>query len=74
MSELLDAIIEGRRKQVIDYQEYLEKIKSFARKVKKARGDTKNPYPSSTDTTAKPALFDNFGNDEVFSLVSIGPE
>ncbi len=67
MSELLDAIIEERRKQAISYQEYLEKIKDLARKVVKPQGDTKNPYPSSIDTAAKRALFDNLGNDEVLA-------
>lgn len=67
MSELLDAIIEERRNQVIDYQEYLEKIKDLARKVVRPQGDTKNPYPSSIDTQAKRALFDNLNNDEVLA-------
>jgi type I restriction enzyme R subunit len=67
MSELLDAIIEERRKHAIDYQEYLEKIKDLARKVVKPQGDAKNPYPSSIDTAAKRALFDNLGNDELLA-------
>ncbi|HOY24135.1 MAG TPA: hypothetical protein PK002_13365 [Cellvibrio sp.] len=67
MSELLDAIIEERRNQVISYQEYLEKIKALANKVVKPQGDTKNPYPLSIDTQAKRALFDNLNNDEVLA-------
>lgn len=67
MSELLDAIIEERRKQAINYQEYLEKIKDLARKVVKPEGDTLNPYPTSIDTAAKRALFDNLGKDEVLA-------
>lgn len=67
MSELLDAIIEERRSQVIDYQEYLKKIKDLARKVVKSQGDTKNPYPVSIDTQAKRALFDNLNSDEVLA-------
>ncbi|MFZ3003829.1 MAG: HsdR family type I site-specific deoxyribonuclease [Undibacterium umbellatum] len=67
MSELLDAIIEDRRRQVISYQEYLEKIKSLARKVVKPQGDTKNPYPASIDSQAKRALFDNLNSDEVLA-------
>ncbi|PXX47169.1 type I restriction endonuclease subunit R [Undibacterium pigrum] len=67
MSELLDAIIEDRRKQVISYQEYLEKIKSLARKVVKPQGDTKNPYPASIDSQAKRALFDNLNSDEALA-------
>jgi type I restriction enzyme R subunit len=67
MSELLDAIIEERRKQAISYQEYLEKIKALARKVVKPEGDVGNPYPPSIDTSAKQALFDNLGKDEVLA-------
>ena len=67
MSELLDAIIEERRNQAINYQEYLEKIKSLARKVVKPQGDAKNPYPTSIDTQAKRALFDNLESDEVLA-------
>nr|WP_315468610.1 HsdR family type I site-specific deoxyribonuclease [uncultured Undibacterium sp.] len=67
MSELLDAIIEERRSQVISYQEYLEKIKALARKVIKPQSDTKNPYPSSIDTQAKRALFDNLNSDEILA-------
>lgn len=67
MSDLLDAIIEERRKQAISYQEYLEKIKALASKVVKPEGDAKSPYPSSMDTAAKRALFDNLGNDEVLA-------
>jgi type I restriction enzyme R subunit len=67
MSELLDAIIEERRNQVISYQDYLEKIKALARKVIKPQGDTKNPYPSSIDTQAKRALFDNLNSDEILA-------
>ena len=67
MSELLDAIIEERRKQAISYQEYLEKIKELARKVVKPQGDVENPYPGSIDSAAKRALFDNLGNNEVLA-------
>lgn len=67
MSELLDAIIDERRKQAISYQEYLEKIKALARKVVRPEGDIENPYPASIDTAAKQALFDNLGKDEVLA-------
>lgn len=67
MSELLDAIIEERRKQVISYQDYLEKIKALARKVVTPQGDAKNPYPSSIDTQAKRALFDNLNSNEILA-------
>jgi type I restriction enzyme R subunit len=67
MSELLDAIIEERRKQAINYQEYLEKIKDLARKVAKPQSTSANPYPTSIDTAAKQALFDNLGRNEALA-------
>ncbi|MBR7890124.1 HsdR family type I site-specific deoxyribonuclease [Marinomonas sp. A79] len=67
MSDLLDAIIEERRKQAISYQEYLEKIKDLARKVVRPQGTSKKPYPVSIDTPAKQAIFDNLGEDEVLA-------
>lgn len=67
MSELLDAIIEERRNQVINYQEYLEKIKALARQVVHPQGNSKHHYPNSIDTPAKRALFDNLNNDEVLA-------
>ena len=56
MSELLEALIEERRKQAIDYQEYLEKVQALARKVVSPDA---HDYPTSLDTTAKRALYDN---------------
>lgn len=68
MSELLDAIIEERRKQSITYQEYLEKIKALARQVVHPQGTSKHQYPSSIDTPAKRALYDNLDNNEVLAV------
>jgi type I restriction enzyme, R subunit len=68
MSELLDAIIEERRSQVISYQDYLAKIKALARKVVKPQGDAKNPYPASIDTQSMRALFDNLNGDEQLAI------
>ncbi|OUS31938.1 restriction endonuclease subunit R [Gammaproteobacteria bacterium 45_16_T64] len=66
MSELLDALIVERREKAIDYQEYLEQIKALARKVVKP-GGVSSPYPSSMDTSAKQALYDNLGNDALLA-------
>jgi type I restriction enzyme R subunit len=66
MSELLDALILERREKAIDYQEYLEQIKALARKVVKP-GGASSPYPSSMDTPAKQALYDNLDNDELLA-------
>ena len=66
MSELLDALIVERREKAIDYQDYLEQIKALARKVVKPGGGS-STYPSSMDTPAKQALYDNLDSDEVLA-------
>lgn len=66
MSVLLEQLIKQRRQKAIDYQDYLEKIRELSRKV--IRPDlTTADYPSSMDTNAKRALYDNFGSDEVLA-------
>ncbi|MFR9752089.1 type I restriction endonuclease subunit R [Nocardia sp. 004] len=56
MSELLDAIIEERRQQAIDYQEYLAKLLDTAKKLGTGESDT--VYPDWADNGARRALFD----------------
>lgn len=56
MSELLDAIIEQRRQQAIDYQEYLAKLLEAAKKLGTKESDTK--YPDWADNGARRALID----------------
>ncbi len=56
MSELLDAIIEQRRQQAIDYQEYLAKLLDAAKKLGTKQSDTK--YPDWADNGARRALID----------------
>lgn len=68
MSELLDALIEERRKQAISYQKYLEKVKELARKVNPTAEDAAVNYPASIDTKAKQSLYDNLGQDEILVL------
>ena len=65
MSELLDALIEERRQQAIDYKEYLEKVKELSVKVVNAGGINPSDYPPSVNTPGKKALYDNVGQDEV---------
>jgi len=65
MSVLLDELIELRRQQAISYQEYLEKVRELAKKVKYPASTGASTYPSNMDTMAKRALYDNFGKDEV---------
>ncbi|SHV09078.1 HsdR family type I site-specific deoxyribonuclease [Mycobacteroides abscessus subsp. abscessus] len=56
MSALLDAIIEQRRRQAIDYQEYLAKLLDAAKKLGAKESDT--TYPSWADNSARRALVD----------------
>ncbi|MFD4367767.1 type I restriction endonuclease subunit R [Rhodococcus sp. NPDC058521] len=56
MSELLDAIIEQRRQQAIDYQEYLAKLLDAAKQLGAKESDTK--YPDWADNGARRALID----------------
>lgn len=67
MSVLLDELIELRRQKAIEYQEYLEQIRNLARKVIHPDQGGSN-YPSSINTGAKRAIFDNFGKDEVLAI------
>ncbi len=65
MSVLLGELIEKRRKDAINYQEYLEEIKKLAKKVVNPAAHNHSRYPESMDTTAKQALYDNLEKDEV---------
>jgi type I restriction enzyme R subunit len=56
MSELLDAIIEQRRKEAIDYKEYLAKLLDAAKKLGAKESDA--VYPAWADNGARRALID----------------
>lgn len=64
MSVLLDELIEQRRQQALSYQEYLEQIRDLASKVTQPEQSGAN-YPTTINTQAKRALYDNLGKDEV---------
>ena len=68
MSELLDALIQERKEQALEYKEYLEKIKELAEKVVKPMGTASNSYPDSLNTRAKQSLYDNLGENEALSI------
>ena len=65
MSELLDALIDRRRKKAIEYQEYLQEIVALAKQVTKP--ETSTAYPSSLATPALRALYDNLSQDETLA-------
>ncbi len=58
MSELLDAVLEERRKGALDYQQYLAKLIEQAEKLGKGESDT--PYPDWASNGARKALVDYF--------------
>lgn len=61
MSALLDALIEQRRREALDYSEYLERLRDLARKV--ADPGSGSEYPPEIAGSARRALFDNLGGD-----------
>lgn len=66
MSVLLDELIQERKIASFNYAKYLRKIMSFVKQVKNP--SSSNEYPSSINSNAKRALYDNFGNKEDFVM------
>lgn len=66
MSKLLDGIIKQRQEQVLSYLEYLEHIKELAKKVTNPKES--GSYPSTLDSPAKRALYDNLDQNEDLAL------
>jgi len=66
MSALLDALIEQRRQEALDYQTYLDRIVDLARKVKNPEAE--GGYPRSLSTPGKRALYDNLGREGALAL------
>ena len=56
MSELLDALIEQRRQEALDYKVYLARIVELTKKV---AGPSEKDYPTPVNTPVLRALFDN---------------
>ena len=56
MSHLLEELIEQRRRQALEYAEYLRRIAELARQVQQPQADR---YPSELNTPALRALYDN---------------
>ena len=66
MSELLEELIEQRKKAAEDYAKYLEKLAELARKVKRMDGQDK--YPEKVHSEAQKALYDNLDNNAELTL------
>jgi type I restriction enzyme R subunit len=59
-------LIKQRKTEVLDYKEYLKQIKELASQVSSPSSGSN--YPSSLDTPAKRALFDNLEENEILAL------
>jgi type I restriction enzyme R subunit len=66
MSELLDALIQQRKQEALEYAAYLAEIVELTRKVKNPEAG--GAYPKSLDTAGKRALYDNLGQNEALAL------
>ena len=60
MSRVLDELIEQRRQETIDYQEYLSKVTELSQQVTDPPTEA---YPPDIGTAARQAFFDNLGDD-----------
>lgn len=67
MSKLLDALIDQRRKGVITYKEYLNKIAVLTRQATMPSGGP-GGYPPEVKTGAQRALFNNLDKDKGLAL------
>ena len=66
MSELLDSLIQLRKKEALDYKAYLAKIVELTRKVSKP--ETGSSYPAKINSPALRALYDNLNQDEELAV------
>ena len=66
MSELLDALIEQRRREALEYQEYLRRIVELTKKV--TNPEAGGTYPGTMNTPGKRALYDNLGRNETLAI------
>jgi type I restriction enzyme R subunit len=67
MSKLLDALIEMRRKGVVSYKEYLEKIAKLTKEATMPGGGP-GGYPAAINTAGRRALYNNLAKDATLTL------
>jgi type I restriction enzyme R subunit len=66
MSTLLDELIKERKEELRNYKKYLARIVELSKKVKNpAKSAT---YPTSLNSNAKRALYDNLSQDEELTI------
>lgn len=66
MSDLLDALVEQRKAEALNYADYLAKIVALAKKVHSPEAN--GSYPAKINSAAKRALFDNLEKDELLAV------
>jgi len=67
MAEVLNSLIEDRKNEVKNYEKYLQEIIELAKNV--AEPQHSRSYPTSINTKAKQALYDNLNGDENLTMV-----
>src|SRR5439155_8835372 len=66
MSELLDALIQERKREATDYKAYLRRLVELTKKVAQPAAHT--AYPPGISSTPQRALYDNLGQDADLAL------
>jgi type I restriction enzyme R subunit len=66
MSVLLDELIKMRKEATLEYEKYLNNIIALSIKVKKP--GTTTDYPSSINTNARRALYDNLNKNDQLAI------
>ena len=72
MSAVLDALIQRRREEAIEYEDYLKKVIELAEAVK--RGEGGGSYPASIKTRALRAIYDNLPEELLGTKVAEGTD
>jgi type I restriction enzyme R subunit len=61
MGELLDELVKQRKREALEYEEYLKRVVELAKKVHNPAASV--TYPTAMDTSAKRALYDNLNEN-----------
>jgi len=72
MSAVLEALIQQRREEAIEYEAYLKKVIDLAEQVK--RGEGGGSYPASINTTALRAIYANLPEELLGKQVAEGTD
>ncbi len=72
MSAVLDALIQQRREEAIEYEDYLKKVIELAEKVR--RGEGGGSYPARIKTRALRAIYDNLPEELLGKKVAEGTD